>query len=424
MKLGKLALNAIAGISPSSPVIIDFTQSKFVLLEGDEGRNKSNTIKGLLVACGQLAREKDLINLESGKIEIDLDFIGKDGYSYHVHATKSSFILSYEGESIPEPITKMKELLGVVGVSPMEIKYKPLKDIVKWLATYSNINPEEFQKKLDKHKVNIKAAQEARRDANKSVKGLTEYLNNEDLYLDWEGSEKKFKKAVDISELSNKLKVAGNASDKLVQAQEKIKQLNSRKNSIDEQIARLMIEAEEINTSLAAGNKYLETNKDAGKEYDAIRKEYDNAAAQSIAYNKWQEIKRKKIELDEFETHSQNADAKEKKILQDVKELQAEILPDIKGVELVTEDTHEDGKVIKEGLYWNGKNFAQLSESETWDLVLMIWRKYKVRVVVVDNYSSLGSMAAEILQKLSKDGAYILAAQMKRDQKTLEIIYE
>lgn len=424
MKLKTLQVNAFAGISPSAPLIIDFTQSKFVRMEGDEGRGKTSMINALLVASGQLAREKDFVNLDTGKIDINFEFVGKDGYNYSVRATKSSFILSYEGEAIPEPITKMKELLGVVGVSPMDIKYKPLKEIVKWLATYSNINPEEFQKKLDKHKVNIKAAQEARRDANKSVKGLTEYLNNEDLYLDWEGSEKKFKKAVDISELSNKLKVAGNASDKLVQAQEKIKQLNSRKNSIDEQIARLTAEAEEINTSIAAGNKYLEANKDAGKEYDAIRKEYDNAAAQSIAYNKWQEIKRKKIELDEFETHSQNADAKEKKILQDVKELQAEILPDIKGVSLVTEDTHEDGKVIKEGLYWNGKNFAQLSESETWDLVLMIWRKYKVRVVVVDNYSSLGSMAAEILQKLSKDGAYILAAQMDRSKKELEIIYE
>lgn len=431
MKLKKLEVNAFAGISPNSPVVIDFTQSKFVRMEGNEGRGKTSMINALLVATGQISKDKDFVNIDTGKIDINFDFVGKDGYTYNLRATKSSFILSYEGVAQSEPISKLKELLGVVGVSPMDIKYKPLKEIVKWLATYSNTNPEEFQKKLDKHKANIKAAQETRRDANKSVKGLNEYLNNEDLYRNWEDSEKKFKKAVDVKELSAKLDVAGKESDKVIRAEEKLKNYKEQRVTLVEEIESIKNELSKKEHELVlkdeviqAGIEYVEFNKGKKKEYDVIKKQYDNAAAESIAYNKWHEIKKKKTELDEFETISQNADAKEKKILQDVKELQAEILPDIRGVELVTQDTHEDGISKKEGLYWNGKNFAQLSESETWDLVLMIWRKYKVKVVVVDNYSNLGSMASEILQKLSKDGAYILAAQMDRTKKELEIIYE
>jgi thymidine kinase len=78
----------------------------------------------------------------------------------------------------------------------------------------------------------------------------------------------------------------------------------------------------------------------------------------------------------------------------------------------------------KEGLYWNGKNVAQLSESQWWSIVLSIWRKYKVKIVVIDNFQSLGSSAVELLEKLSKDGAYILCAEMNREQKSLQINYE
>lgn len=430
MKLKKLEVNAFSCINPKSPIIIDFTQSKFVKMEGDEGKGKTSMLNALLVACGQLSRDKDFVNLDTGKIDINFDFVGKDGYSYNVRCTKSSFILSYEGEAMPEPISKMKELLGVVGVSPMDIKYKPLKEIVKWLSAYSNKSAEEFEAQMSKHKVNIKSAQTTRADANRSVKGLTEYLNNEDLFINWEESENKYSKPLDLKILSAKLDEAGKKSDTYLKSEIGLKNLKDGRPKILQEIDKLKEALElkekelvEHDKRITAGQKYIDENKSIKKEYDTVKKEYDESHEYVESYNKWQDIKKKKGEKDEFETVSQMADAKEKEILQSVKDLQAEILPDIKGVELVTEDTQENGVSKKEGLYWNGKNFAQLSESETWDLVLMIWRKYKVKVVVVDNYSNLGSMAAEILEKLSKDGAYILAAEMNREQKTLQINY-
>lgn len=427
MKLKKLEVNSFAGISPESPVVIDFTNSKFVTVEGDMGAGKTSLINALLVACGQLSKDtndKSFVNNDTGKIDINFSFVGNDRLSYDVRCTKSSFQLTYEGNAVPEPITKMKELLGIVGVSPMEIKYKPLKEIVKWLASYSNKSAEEFEGQLLKYKNGIKSSREARAQANKGAKALNEYLNEEEMFVNWEESEKKYSKEINLKEISAQLDVAGKNSDKLLQAESKLKQLNERKSSIEEQISRLIKEAEDIEKSIKIGVKFVEDNKGAKKEYDKVKTLYDNAAQESINYNKWQEIKRKKSEKDEYETLSQRADSKEKEILQSLKELQAEILPDIKGVELVTEDTHEDGVMKKEGLYLDGKNVCQLSETEWWALVIQIWRKYKVKIVVIDNMQSLGSKGVELLEKLNKDGAYILAAQMNREQKTLQINYE
>ena len=433
MKLKKLEVSAFAGINPNSPIVIDFTQSKFVEVNGDMGVGKTSLLNALLVACGQLSKDsndKALVNKDSGKIDINFSFVGKDKYNYEVRCTKSSFSLTYEGEAVPEPITKMKELLGVVGVSPMDIKFKPLKEIVKWLAGYSNKSAEEFEGQLAKYKSGIKSARETRSAANKSVKGLTEYLDNEDLFINWEESEKRYSKEPDIKTLSAELDKAGKKSDTYIRAEEKLKRLKqdrpsivSRIEELKKELAQKENELVEHDKSVAAGEKYIEENKSDKKQYDDVKKKYDSAAQDVVNYNKWQEVKRKKKEKDEFEDLSQKADAQEKKLLQSVKELQAEILPDIKGLELVTEDTHEDGVIKKEGLYVNGKNTAQLSESEFWAFVMQVWKKYKVKIVVIDNYQSLGSKAVSILEGLSKDGAYILAAEMNREQKSLQVNY-
>lgn len=433
MKLKKLEVSAFAGINPNSPIVIDFTQSKFVEVNGDMGVGKTSLLNALLVACGQLSKDsndKALVNKDSGKIDINFSFVGKDKYNYEVRCTKSSFSLTYEGEAVPEPITKMKELLGVVGVSPMDIKFKPLKEIVKWLAGYSNKSAEEFEGQLAKYKSGIKSARETRSAANKSVKGLTEYLDNEDLFINWEESEKRYSKEPDIKTLSAELDKAGKKSDTYIRAEEKLKRLKqdrpsivSRIEELKKELAQKENELVEHDRSVAAGEKYIEENKSDKKQYDDVKKKYDSAAQDVVNYNKWQEVKRKKKEKDEFEDLSQKADAQEKKLLQSVKELQAEILPDIKGLELVTEDTHEDGVIKKEGLYVNGKNTAQLSESEFWAFVMQVWKKYKVKIVVIDNYQSLGSKAVSILEGLSKDGAYILAAEMNREQKSLQVNY-
>lgn len=425
MKLKKIEVNAFAGIHPESPVIVDFTQSKFVTVEGDQGTGKTSLLNAMLVACGQLSKDnKDYVNLGSGKIDIDFSFVGKDNCNYEVKVTKSLFKLMYDGVSQPEPISKIKQLLGVPGTSPNEIKFKPLRDIIKWLSSYSNKTAEEFELQLLKYKNGIKLSKETRAAANKSLKALNEYLENEPLFINWEESEKKYAKPIDIKDLSTKLDIAGKNSDRFIQAESKLKQLNERKISIEDQINRLMTEAEEIAKNIHIGEKFIEENKEAKKQYDLIRKQYDNASQEVIGYNKWQEVKAKKKERDEFETVSQRADAKEKELIISVKEFQSELLPNIKGMRIIIEDTTENGVIWKEGLYRDGINVAQMSESEWVDTVIEIWRKNKVKIVVLDNIGTLGSRAVDRLIKLSKDGCTILSAEMNRKVQELQISYE
>jgi|GEM_PF-6616922 DNA repair exonuclease SbcCD ATPase subunit len=428
MKLKKLEVNSFGGIHPSSPIIIDFTQSKWIVADGDNGVGKTSLLNALLVACGQLShtgeKGKNFINNDTNKIDINFSFVGNDRCNYEVRCTKSSFQLTYDGNSVAEPITKMKELLGVVGISPMSIKNKPLNEIVKWLANYSTKGAEEIEKEFDKLKRGIKQYGDARATANKSYKALKEYLEAEPLFNDWEGSEIKYKKEPDIKELSAQLKSAGDKSDKYIQGETKLTGHKARAKQIEEQILSLQKELQEVNTNIRVGEEWLEKNKSAKKDYDDVKKKYDSAAEDVVGFNKWVAVKAKKTEMDDYETLSQQADASEKDLKQQVKELQAEILPDIKGIELITEDITEGGVLKKEGLYYENKNVAQLSETEWYSIVMMIWKKLKVKIVIVDNMQSLGTKGIEWLEKLNNDGAYILAAEMNRESKTLEIKYE
>lgn len=436
MKLKKLEVGSFGGINPASPLVIDFNNGGFVTLKGDAGVGKTSLINALLLACGALGApdtegNKKFINNQSGKVDINFSFVGNDRYEYHVRCTKSSFSLTYEGENIPSPMTKMKELLGVVGISPMEIKNKPLKDIVKWLAGYTTKNVEEFEKQMDKHKTNAKASATGRADANRAAKGLREYLNNEDLFLNWEKSEKKYAAKIDIKKLADKLDVAGKNSDAYIKAEAILKNLKDNRPSVVNEIEYFKLKLAEkekellnLDKRIVSGQEYIDKNKAVKKEYDTVKAEYDSSHEYVQNYNKWQDIKKKKTELDEFETASQKADANEKAALAKIKELQSEILPDIKGVSIVSEDGHVDGVMVKEGLYIGKQSAAQVSETEWNDFVFQVFDKNKVRVIILDNVQSLGSKGYERLQKLHNKGAYIFAAEMNRGKNELEVVQE
>jgi len=428
MKLKKIVASACGGISPNAAIVIDFegNDAKMATAKADNAKNKTSLLRAAMVGTAALSPDKDLVNKLSNTLDIDVHFKGNDRLDYVARTTKSAFTLRYEGDTtdIPSPKAKVKEVFGVTGVSPMGIKEANIEGVIKWLSTYTTKGAEEFDAQVKKFKEGAKAAKEARATAGKTMKGLQEFLGTEDMYLDWEKSEKKYAKKVSVAALSAKLDEVGKKSDKLLQAESKLKQLNERRDSIAAQIEALQNEAEEVQKSIKAGEKFVSENKSARTEYDAVRKEYDNAAQEAVNYEKWQEIKRKKAELDEYETLWQKADAKEKDFLAKLQEVRAELIPDIKGVELLLDDEMENGKVTKKaGMYWNGKNINQLSESEFWSVVLQIWRKNKVRFVVIDNFQDLGSMAVEILQKLIKDGCYVLCAEMARNQDELIIEY-
>lgn len=439
MKLKKFSVVSGGQFNPdkTGPVVIDFSKSKMVGATGDETTGKSTILELFLMACGQNGGTKvveALKNRDNKEIDVELSFVGNDKSNYDVKVKNGRITVKKEGIATSGgPVELLKQQLGVVGVSPMSIKTAPISDIVKWLASYSTKSAEEFEKEMKKLKEGMKLAKGARADANKAAKANKEYLKEEG-YIDdagdlieknWLQSEKNFSSKPDITELSKKLTAVGNKSDKFIENQSKVNAQVERKVQIEKQMKELQKELDTVNANIDLGNDWLEKNKDAKKEYDAFKKQYDNAAQDVANHNKWLEIVRKREEMEGYEEMAQKADSKEKKLLKEQQELQWEVIPDIQGLELILEDTHEDEGVQKKaGFYINGMSSAQMSNSEWLGSVIKILKKNKVPVLVIDDVSQFGSTLMATLEGLVKSGCYVVYAEMKRTQMELEIEYK
>ncbi len=65
----------------------------------------------------------------------------------------------------------------------------------------------------------------------------------------------------------------------------------------------------------------------------------------------------------------------------------------------------------------------QLSESELWEMCTQLWIKLNIRVVLVEDISSLGTGAIEKFNEFIKNGGYVFAAMMNRKQNNLRVSF-
>lgn len=426
------------GHSPS--IVIDFTKSTMIGGKSDEEGGKTTLIEMILLNTGMIGGEKvikDLINKDTGELKSKLEYeVGKD--SYEVTQNKGVLTVRKEGEKQPGGAqTLLRQTLGMVGVSPMNIKDAPIEKIVKWLAGYSASGAEEFEKKMLKFKADIKTAKASRASANKSAKGLKEYLAGEGYINEngdlsekvWKASEEKYKKKVDVKDVSTRMDKAAADADKYLRAEEKLKGHKFRRNLEDVRVSDLEQELKKAKETLAqtdkdiaTGEKYLTENKADKTNYDAIKKEFEDVSKNAIAYDKWQDVKKKKTEMDGFEDLAIRADGIEKAALKKQQDLQWEVIPDVKDVELLLEDEEdEEGNIREAGYYYQGLNSRQLSASQWFGQVVKILKKNGIKFLVIDDISQFGSSFMETLKQLSKT-CTILYTEMLRGQE--EIIFD
>ena len=409
------------------PLEVDFGKGKKVGLSGDSGSGKTTALECFKLILGAITADKAvidaLVNKDSGKLDIEQTFVGNDRKTYVAKMTRSQFYVRQEGDKndIPQPKSFLQEHLGHVAVDPMAIKNASIDDTVKWLAKYSK--EKEFEAKIQAAKDKAKKYAAARADANKAAKGKRQILedagymvNGQIVEATWVAAEKKYAKKQDVKQLSEKLDEAGKRSDRLIQAETKLKQLKTREE-------QLLAELAQVQADIKKGEKFVEDNKDAKKQYDAIRADYDNAAQFAAEYQAWQTIKMHKEELEGYESAAQLADSREKEALKEKTELLWEILPDSRGIELVLEDEYEDGKLVrKAGFYLNGFSSRQLSATEYIVAIMKILKKMGTKIIVMDDIATYGSEFIKLLEQFAKDGFYILTAEMKRNQE-LQIEY-
>lgn len=410
---------------------VDYEKGHKVALTGDAKEGKTTGLecaKIILGAIGGTEIIKDLVNRDSGKLDIEQSFVGNDRKTYFIRATKSQFYVREEGSTkdIDAPKNFIQEHLGKVAADPMALKNADVDTVIKWLAGFSKRGIEEFQKLMQKQKDAKKKWETERATANKKAKARRTLLqgagfadkDGQIIESKWVESQKKYAKKLDITELSSKLTKAGTKSDKFVENETKVQGQKARKTQIEAQIASLQKELLTVDENISIGEKWLESNANAKKEYDAIKKEYDNAALFSQQYESWQTILRYKSELDKYEDDSVEADAKVADAEKKKQELQWEVIPDVKNVELLFEDEPNRPK----GFYLNGFNSRQQSATEFLVAIVNILRKLGCKILILDDVSTFGSDFFEKLEQLAKEGWYILYSKMVHHQE-LEIEY-
>lgn len=424
MKLKMFSIKEAGRFSGSNIVEVDFEKSKKVVISGESMLGKTTALECFKIILGAIGGDKllkDLANKDSGKLDIEQFFVGKDNKTYYIKATKSQYYVREENSTkdIGEPKSFVQAHLGRVAADPMAYKNAPIEKLIKWFAGFTDMGEEGFDKQYNKVKEDLKQAESTRAAANKEAKARRTlladagYINDSGDLIEsvWVAAEKKYAKPLDIKKLSAKLDEVGKKSDKLLQAETKLKELKTQEQEL---LAKLA----EVQAAIKKGEAFVETNKDAKKEYETVKAEYDTAAQFAADYEAFQTIKRHRTEMYEYEQIAQRADAAAQDAEKKKQALQWEVIPDIRGAEIVIEGTPDKPA----GFYVDGFNTKQQSDTQYLTAVVKILRKLGVKILILDDVSTYGSDFIELITKLSKDGMYFLLSEMRRG-KELTIEY-
>lgn len=432
----RFSVSSFAGIDSTNPIVIDFSQLKgkrIAKATGDMGAGKTSFINALLYAAASNFDFSldELVNTKDNAIKEDFEF-EKNGKLYRIKCTKSKFellrvIQEEDGEVLApmkEPKSMVKELIGNIGRSPMWLKSKKGEDQVKWLYTMLDVSPDVLEEE-SKIKTSLAEATESRTNANREYERTKNNLEGNPLYLAWEESEEKYKEDKNSETEKKKLEEAAKKRDELTKARLELSTIdlnikNAEENIIDleRKLAALKKGLEESQKKKEDTETFIKANEHVIVEYAAANESYMNIEKYISERKQWLEVVAKKKEMDEFQEFVIKFDSKKDELRTNLRNLTLKVLPDIKGLEVVSENSI-DGKAA--GVFLNEKSIVQLSESELWKFCFLLWMLKKVTMVVIENISDLGTDAIATLNELSKSGVWVWATEMKRGQKNLKI---
>ena len=457
LRLLNFKVESFAKIDKSKPVVIVWPEDKKVsVLQGDQSVGKTSVLSAFSALCG-LDVIKNAINKTDKDRKAELE-IQKDERRYKIKITKSRFevqLLTDDNRwaTLPSAKSVLKDVLGPIGTSPMFLKEMKGEDQVNWLLSFFQLDESvvEGQKLLEQK---IKEAYTSRKNAKRDHKLVESALNANDYYInryDWEKRfadfEERMSKSGNIPEIQKEYAEyqKGENGIAILKSQKETKEedINSVKEEIEALEKRLaeqkkILEAKEaeliaIDKRISDGEKYLEDNKSIKDRFDGIAdliREQTEIATHKANYSGM--IEREKTmnaHHDLFISSENKLDALRKEKQKFIKS----IVPEIDGFEVCVpglEDESDEKENSEEsvvpdqrvGLYFKSASMAELSESELWSFYLKLLHELNIRVVVIENITSLGSGAVDILNYYAETGGYVLASQMNREEKDLKVI--
>lgn len=432
--------NSFMGISSDSPVIIDFTKARkgqnVTLLTGDQETGKTSTLYGMMRMMGAAFGFdlKHTVNNEDETVDVEHEF-NFEGADYVAKLTGDRLSLKrfYKETNkwLPEssPADTLRKIFGNLGVSPMFLKEMDGDKQIKWFK--KTFGSDQNSRKEEKVIKDLTEATDRRKVVNKMNAELSGWLSQNDLFQNYEKNQKKFAVPINADKEKKSLEAITkrNADYSRIEhgvesMREELVDTIAEINQLRQKLVDAELQQKKVEEKIKGGEKWLEENKSIPAEFEKANKEWLNLSKTLADQTQWKEVLRKEKELQDGQDLVISVNALIDTLRSDLLELTSTYLPKIKGLEIRTKGLNIDNGDDDEGIYYNGKSLAQLSESEITELFLLIWKHKKVCFVFIENISSYGSGFVKVLNDLVKAGdIQVFASEMDRKKKEMEISF-
>lgn len=446
--LKNITIKSFKGISENSPVIIDFNgKDNIVKFDGDQGKGKSSSLEAILWLMGY-SFDVNIKEMFNGKNPIDeeMTFIHNE-VNYKVVASKEKvevFTLregdgnkadKYMRESSP------KDLLNRIFkkcIVRQDFRYDKSEKQVEWVSELFPMPKEEKQTIIELTKKIESLKKDTRPAIGNEVKKYKTLTESNLLYLEYkERGEALEKEVATLKKKDDKNDISKITTDynKFVQASATLKTLKDVDKvkvecdilDIERQINDLQIKLELKKSDLLAidkrieeGDAYIEKNKSIEKKYADSMALATSANETAIRIQNFESLKVNLQAWNEQEDKYANIDSEIKEMVKAIREVKAEYIPKIEGLEIVTDVEMEDGEIVGNdiGIYLNNVNLRTLSGSEYIMTMIKIIRASGSRFIFIDDLATYGSETIsyinELAHSIKDDNGVIFCSEMSR----------
>lgn len=443
LELELFEANSFMGIDKTRPVVIDFTKRKknqnVIEFFGDQGQGKSSTLMGILFAMGASFSidKKKLVNHTYGEIDINFKFSYNDE-QYHVIANSNRTELKkYMPETgkwkKPEdgsPMELLRKIFGPVGMSPFGVREMKGKDQIKFFQQMFGTG-EDATKKIKKLEGDIDTLFNQRRDVNRDMDRLKKVLDSDELYNDYENSQKKFKTAINVDKekkahaelLEKNNKYIAYKNNTLPDLRERAKRTDETVARLERELAEAKNQKTELDKKVADGEKWLADNKNIPADFEKANDTWTNLSKEIAKHEKWKETLKTEKEYNALVEGSTAATAQLEELRTQLLKETKKCLPKVEGLSIKVA-TGLDKTDQLEGVFYNDQPIHELSESEYTELWCLIFDAAGINFLFLENISSFGSQATSTFNQLAKNGALIFATRMDQSKKDIGIAFK
>ena len=442
-----VTIDNFGGIDESHPMVIVFPEGYegATVLSGDEATGKTSTLTAIESLMGGIYQDYYIskkTNSINGVFEFEVD-----GAMYRTKLTKTQFKLEQyvnvagKDKWMPtgEDKTLVRKLLPFA-TSPDVLVQKDGTQQIKWLKEVAGSLVDESEL-TDKYK----KLYSDRTAKNKEVKFHKDQLIESGRFVSEGGdiiptehfelkkgevTDIDFDKIIELQEAG--IRTLSVEADRINRAKIKLEGFDDIIREKKKQIAGWLIQIEELEKSISQGEieiKECETKKIEGSKFvDEGKAVIEKIDAAKLELDNTKELKSVKTSIEAtlkmYDTYKARFD-EANSLTNQLDELNEQKLalakqftPDIEGFEV------ELGNLDREkGLYLNGINISVLSESERYGLCIKIWEHFKIKVVFIENITSLGSNAMDIIKMFIANGGKVFATRMKRLQDKISVTF-